>query len=81
MRYTCATSRLLTAATLGYIGASPLNSVSVSWVCAAAAVAGTLAWRRWVSHSVTACALPSSVAVGVDETEGYPDFEQRESVS
>jgi len=79
MRYTCATSRLLAAASLGFVGASPFNRVSVSWACAVAAVVGTLAWRRWVSHSATACAL--ALPVAVDETEDCSDAERRESVS
>lgn len=77
MRYTCVTSQLLTAATLGYVGASPFNSVTVSWVCAVAASVGTLAWRRWVSHSATACALASPVA----EIEVRADSTRRESIS
>ena len=81
MRHTCAASQLLTAATLGYVGASPFNSVTVSWACAVAASAGTLAWRRWVSRGATACALPSPVAVAADETTEQSDSASREAVS
>ena len=79
MRYTGAASQLLTAATLGYVGASPFNSVTVSWACAVAASVGTLAWRRWISHSAPACALASPVAA--DEIEERAESTRHECVS
>lgn len=59
MPSSCVVSRVLSAAALGYVGASPFNDTFLSGVGVVVAVAGTLAWHRWVLGASQACAVAS----------------------
>jgi hypothetical protein len=72
MPSTCTASRLLTAATMGYVGASPFASAALSWTCAIAAASGAFLWHRWISHGESACALPPSDVERVDDPADAP---------
>lgn len=70
MPSTCSASRLLTAATMGYLGTSPFATAALSWTCAIAAATGAFLWHRWISHGASSCALPSS---NVDRSDDLTD--------
>jgi hypothetical protein len=67
MPSTCVLSRVLSAAALGYVGASPFNDPLLSGAGAVVAVAGALAWYRWV-QGARACAVPSPHSLDEDPT-------------
>jgi len=59
MPSSCVVSPVLSAAALAYVGASPFNNALLSGAGVVVAVAGTLAWHRWVLGTTHACALAS----------------------
>ena len=59
MPSSCVVNRVLSAAALGYVAASPFHNVWLNGTGVVVAITGTLAWHRWVLGTRGACALAS----------------------
>ena len=60
MRLSCASSRIVAAAVLGYIGAAPVPNATIRDAVVIIAVAGAIAWPRLRGRSSLTCAVPAA---------------------